>query len=499
MEVITAVAAWAAASICQGLSSDHWLASLCPPGSNDLAALSEKLSANANLYYPGSDAFVRSTNRWSVSYAPGVSVVAVPAVEQDVVEIVKYANQNDIPFLAYTGGHGAIKSLSKMQNGIEIWMDQLSDVKVSEDGTSATIAGGTLSKAVVDSLWAAGKQTVTGGCECTSLLGPGLGGGHGLLQGHHGLVSDQFLSMNIVLANGTLQTVDENSPDLWWALQGAGHNFGIVTSITVKVYDIKHRNWAYTAFTFTDDKVEGLYAAINEHLLPPPPNLINYGFFMYSPNIDPKPVTFYYIVQEGVTTVDSIYLQPFRDLGPATEDAGSGEYTDVPRWLGWDDASAPCQHVGLANLRYPIDIESYDIQAMRQVYDLFTTATQETPALNGSFFLVEGYPVQGVQAISSESTAFPYRGDNLLVAPVLSYKPAGPDLDRKADDLGNQLRQIIHKATNRKELHSYVNYAAGDETKQSWYGSEQWRQDKLLALKEKYDPDRRFSFYAPIA
>lgn len=31
--------------------------------------------------------------------------------------------------------------------------------------------------------------------------------------------------MNIVLANGTLITIDETS-ELFWAMKGAGHNFG---------------------------------------------------------------------------------------------------------------------------------------------------------------------------------------------------------------------------------------------------------------------------------
>lgn len=122
---------------------------------------------------------------------------------------------------------------------------------------------------------------MTGLCECTSILGPGLGGGHGVLQGHYGLVLDQFVSMNVVLADGSLQTIDENS-DLWWAMKGAGHNFGIVTSVTSKIYDIQHRDWAYQSFTFTGDKIEGLFEAINAHLLKngtQPVGVVNYGFF----------------------------------------------------------------------------------------------------------------------------------------------------------------------------------------------------------------------------
>ena len=98
---------------------------------------------------------------------------------------------------------------------------------------------------------------MTGGCECVSIVGPGLGGGHGFLQGRHGLISDQFVSLNLVTADGKLRKVDENH-ELWWAMRGAGHNFGIVTSITSKVYDVVRPKWAYASFVFTGDKVEGL-------------------------------------------------------------------------------------------------------------------------------------------------------------------------------------------------------------------------------------------------
>jgi hypothetical protein len=179
-------------------------------------------------------------------------------------------------------------------------MDELNSVKVSEDGECVTIGVGTLSKKAIHDLWDAGKQTgwfrqvliflharpayscscrhyciqliagqqtVTGCCECTSFTGPALGGGHGWLQGRHGLIADQFLSMNIVFANGSLQTIDKTTdPDLWCAMQGAGHNFGIVISVKSKAYDIEFRDWAYKMFTFNSDKVEEFYTAINVHL-----------------------------------------------------------------------------------------------------------------------------------------------------------------------------------------------------------------------------------------
>ncbi|KAI1496581.1 FAD binding domain protein [Biscogniauxia marginata] len=475
--------------VAANIPGSSWLGSLCHRRI-DMSDLSSRLSSTAQVYLPGSDGYTKATTRWSNLDTPGVNVAVLPGVEDDIAEIVKYANEKNLPFLAQSGGHGAITTVGKMQNGIEIWMNQLSSVDISDDGKTAVVGGGTLSKTVTDTLWAAGKQTVTGG----------LGGSHGFLQGRHGLISDQFVSLNMVFSDGTTQIVDENS-DLWWAVRGAGHNFGIVTSATIKIHDIQHRDWAYASFLFTGDKVEGLYDNINKHLLGTQPvDVINYSFFFNLPDVDPtKPVIMFYILQEGVTAVDTTYTALFQKLGPVATDAAGGSYTDLPAWTGNGNESPPCQKAGLVNVRFPIDVESYNIAAQRKAYDLFASTTQQNTALNNSLFLFEGYSTQGVKAVSEKTTAFPFRSDSLLLPPLITYAPAGSDLDKAAAKLGNDLRQILYEGTGKSELHTYVNYAFGDEKRENWYGYEQWRQERLLALKNKYDPLRKFSFYAPIA
>lgn len=104
--------------------------------------------------------------------------------------------------------------------------------------------------------------------------------------------------------------------------------------------------------------------------------------------------------------------------------------------------------------------------------------------------------MQGVQAIPSESTAFPHREDPLLVSPLIVY--ADPALDDKAREFGESLREILLRASGQKELHAYVNYASGHEKPGDWYGHEAWRLERLGALKEKYDPKGRFGFYGPV-
>jgi FAD/FMN-containing dehydrogenase len=72
---------------------------------------------------------------------------------------VLYSNNHSLPILAFGGGHGAISSMERVHNGIEIWMRQLSHVYINPDGRTATIGGGAKSKEVITTLWAAGKQT----------------------------------------------------------------------------------------------------------------------------------------------------------------------------------------------------------------------------------------------------------------------------------------------------------------------------------------------------
>jgi hypothetical protein len=134
---------------------------------------------------------------------------------------------------------------------------------------------------------------VTGVCECTGMLSPILGGGHGWLQGHYGLIADQLIEARLVLANGTAVTVSSTlNPDLFWALRGAGHNFGVVTEFKVKIYDAPSTTWTYDEFIFTHDKLEALYEQFNRlhNNGTQPAGLIHWSVWLRLPDMDPEHV-----------------------------------------------------------------------------------------------------------------------------------------------------------------------------------------------------------------
>lgn len=204
-------------------------------------------------------------------------------------------------------------------------------------------------------------------------------------------------------------------------------------------------------------------------------------------------------MQEGVDVVDSVYTQPFRDIGPLAVTPESGTYRDLGAWTNIALDSPPCQDFGFNNPRFPIYIKSYNATAQRIAYDLYASKVSgaDNPYTN-SIFMFEDYATGGVREIEDCASAFAFRSDRVLAAPLIIYNSTGDAEDASVTQLGQQLRDILHEGTQQSELHTYVNYAYGTETTQEWYGYDSWRQEELKTLKKKYDPKGKFSFYAPI-
>jgi hypothetical protein len=94
-----------------------------------------------------------------------------------------------------------------------------------------------------------------------------------------------------VLANGTALSVSRaENEELFWAIRGAGHNFGVFTELKIRIYDrkLEQDHWTVTGFTFTHDKLERAFAISNEWLAAPkrPVQLTHFGVFLFNPAVD---------------------------------------------------------------------------------------------------------------------------------------------------------------------------------------------------------------------
>lgn len=80
-----------------------------------------------------------------------------------------------------------------------------------------------------------------GTCPYVGIGGHAGQGGFGLPSRAWGLLSDQVTSLQIVTANGSIQTASRTeNADLFWAASGAGSSFGIITefqTVTQKAVD----------------------------------------------------------------------------------------------------------------------------------------------------------------------------------------------------------------------------------------------------------------------
>lgn len=77
------------------------------------------------------------------------------------------------------------------------------------------------------------------GALSTAGMGLLLGGGLGNMSSRVGYSSDSILAVELVTANGesVVASADVN-PDLFWAVRGAGANFGVVTALKLRLYEV---------------------------------------------------------------------------------------------------------------------------------------------------------------------------------------------------------------------------------------------------------------------
>ncbi|KAK0507960.1 hypothetical protein JMJ35_009849 [Cladonia borealis] len=441
------------------------------------------------------------TTLWSAAVDANFAVVVVPGIAEDVAATMKYADRYNVPFLAVNRAHGTASALSNVYNGIEIYIHALNSIEIAENGESALMGGGTYQDQVVNYLAAYGKVTSTGACGCVGMMGPGLGGGFGRFQGYFGLVLDNIIDMNVVLADGSMVTVSESSKsDLYWGMRGAGHNFGIVTSFNYKIYDQPVVTWFVETMIFTGDKLEKFFELLN--ILgangTQPVGLTTYTVFAMSPEVSPtEPVIVLLLEYAGTESEAEPLYAPFLSLGPVVATNVTVPYTGVAHASGSGVEDFVCQNSDLSWKLYPVGALVYNITTNRQIYSLFSKMINDNPEFNNSVVQFEGYSLQGMKAVDPASTAYAHRADNLLLSYALVYPPK-KSLDAIANKYGYHARSILHAGEPGRPLNTYVNYASSDETLEELYGYEPWRLARLRALKQKYDPQGKFDFYAPI-
>lgn len=191
-----------------------------------------------------------------------------PKDAEDVSRAIKYSVANNITFVVKGGGHNP-SGASSVEDGLVIDLNKHFNYANVDPVTKTVEAGGGALWNTVDyAAFAHGLATVGGTVNLTGIGGYCTGGGHGILTGKHGESSDNILEMTVVIADGSILIVNENSyPDLFWALRGGGGgNYGCVTRFKLRLYDQKPTVYA-GMLIFTPAQFEQVTKTFDEWIL----------------------------------------------------------------------------------------------------------------------------------------------------------------------------------------------------------------------------------------
>ncbi|KAI1350304.1 Glucooligosaccharide oxidase [Xylaria sp. FL0043] len=462
--------------------------------------LGPQLSNSSSIFGSHDPRWTDATLRFQALTKPNIQLVVQPAEEHDVSTIVKYANKKGIAFMATNRRHALTLTVGRF-SGIEIDLSLLRDVTINEAASSATLQGGAYAEDVWTELWDKGYITTSGSAACVGLLGPGLGGGHGRWQGYYGLISDNFIKLNVVLANGTAITVSSTSnPDLFWAMKGAGHNFGIATSVEMKIYDRGPDTWYYKNYVFNQTNIETVFQALNDFRkngTQPKEMAVNYGAYTMFPTVSStEPVLYWSFAYVGSAEDAQQYLTPFDAIEAIDVEDGNVPYPQIADVTMTGASSALCV-AGFVHNHATAYLKTWNVTAQRQIYDLFRKNVNENAEWFNSSVVMEDYSHEGVAAVDPASSAYPWREFSLLTYINVDYA-VDTRLNSKAQTWAEQTRSLWNAGQADQPVATYVNYARGQESQASMYGYDSWRLKKLRALKSQYDPKNRFGYYNAI-
>lgn len=190
---------------------------------------------------PGDAQYDESRRLFDARYDKKPSLIARCADTSDVVAAVNFAGENGLE-ISVRGGGRHMAGWATNDGGLVIDLSQMNGVEVDVEDRTAVVAGGANGGDVQVAAGAAGLGAVTGLLNHIGFAGAALGGGVGVNSAGVGWSCDSIISAEIVTADGQVLTAsaDEN-PDLYWAIRGAGPNFGIVTSLRVRLHPVPER------------------------------------------------------------------------------------------------------------------------------------------------------------------------------------------------------------------------------------------------------------------
>jgi FAD/FMN-containing dehydrogenase len=408
-------------------------------------------------------------------------VIARCADVADVIQSVNFAREQGLLLAIRSGGHNA-GGLGICDDGLVIDLGPIKYARVDPAACTVTVGGGCTWGDVDHATHVFGLATPSGIISTTGVGGLTLGGGVGHLTRKCGLSIDNLLSADVVLANGKFvkANADDNS-DLFWAIRGGGGNFGVVTSFTFKLHPIDTiyggpmlyelseaadvMKWYRDLIPTAPDDLNGFFAFLTVPPAPPFPEHLHMkkmcGVIWACTGPQSK-------AEETFTPIRGFKKPALDFVGPMPQPALQSMFDALyPPGLQW---------------YWRADfVNELSDEAIAQ----HTRFGEALPSMHSTMHL---YPVNGAASrVGKDDTAWNYR--DATWAQVMVGVDPDPANNEKIISWTKSYYDALHPYSAGG---AYVNFLMGDEGEdrvKKTYGD---NYERLVAIKNKYDPGNLF-------
>jgi FAD/FMN-containing dehydrogenase len=442
---------------------------------SELVAASELQAVmQGRVVLRGDNDYVQTRQIWNGAVQHQPELFAVCETSADVQAAVGSAREHGFPLSVRGGGHDwAGRALR--HDGLVIDLSHMRRVDVDPAASVATIQGGATALDVISATAPHGLVAATGDVGTVGMVGLTLGGGYGPLASRYGLALDNLLGADVVLADGRLVHCDDHeNPDLFWALRGGGGNFGVVTSMRVRLHPLREVLGGMIMFPWS--QAESLLRGYDEVIVSAPDELSALTGVLSGP--DGSPVAFLAPMWSGEAKQGEEFITRLRRLGtPIVDQVAPMRYLD---WLYMFESAAP------AGRHYAGQTRSLRGLTPEVISTLIDSGNRRTSPFSAIIVL----DFRGAATrVPIGTTAFGLREEHFLVEIIAAWEPS-------PDDDGHDHRQWARTASDSLAPYAlpggYPNMLGPEEREQTAqaYGSNSGR---LQQLKRLFDPDGVFT------